>query len=573
MPWRSLRGYVQTPGGSVINLKLEHCRKSFSVDGFNGLKWIIRMNEKINLAGPLSIPFAATAASRRGRFFRHFRTVALGAGLLLVLGGGGMVHADVKLPGLFSDNMVLQQGAPVPIWGWADDGERVNVEFRGQNMTATAQGGKWTVILPQLKAGGPNVLTVSGKNKIELKNVLVGEVWICSGQSNMEWPLSRSFEPQTDIGASANSMIRLLTVPKLKADQPVNDIKARWLECNPQTSPNFSAVAYYFGRDLQKALGVPVGLIHTSWGGSPAEVWMSQDVLEANPEYKSSILGGYAVSLKKYQDALAQFEAEQAELKKQGKTSDKKPPVKPSWKPAELYNGMIAPLLPGAFKGAIWYQGESNAGRAYQYRTLFADMIRNWRRDWKAGDFTFLAVQLAPFQKIKEQPGDSDWAELREAQGLATQVLPKVGVAVITDVGEENDIHPKKKEPVGARLALAARGIAYGEKIVWSGPLYRSKEINGDKIVLHFDHVGKGLEARGGELKGFSIAGADQKFVWAKAEIQGDKIVVSSPDVSQPVAVRFGWANYPVVNLWNKDGLPASPFRTDQFPMITQPKK
>ena len=241
---------------------------------------------------------------------------------------------------------------------------------------------------------------------------------------------------------------------------------------------------------------------------------------------------------------------------------------------------MIAPLISYAITGAIWYQGESNAGRAEQYRTLFADMIRNWRQDWDEGDFTFLAVQLAPYDKVKRRsleditkaPGESDWAELREAQLLATKVLTNVGLAVITDVGEKDDIHPKKKEPVGARLALAARGIAYGEKIEYSGPVYASLKVEGDKAIISFDHADGGLEARGGELKGFAICGEDRKFVWAKADIDANKLIVSSPDVQKPVAVRYGWADYPMVNLWNKAGLPASPFRTDEFPMITAGK-
>jgi sialate O-acetylesterase len=476
--------------------------------------------------------------------------------------------------------MVLQQNMRVPIWGWADEGEEVTVSFRNSKATAIAKGGKWQVTLVNLRAGGPDHLTVSGKNTITLTNVMVGEVWVCSGQSNMEWPLSSSFESQTDISVSANTMLRLFTVPRLKAEQPMLDVKASWSESSAETTPKFSAVAYYFGRTLQAARKVPVGLIHTSWGGSPAEVWMRQQVLEANPEYKKSILDKYAEDLKKYQDDFAKFEKEQEELKQKGQPSDGKAPQKPNWKPSELYNGMIAPLLPFAIKGAIWYQGESNAGRAYQYRSLFPDMIRNWRQDWGAGDFTFLAVQLAPWDKNKKRsleeitasPGDSDWAELREAQMLATQVLPKVGVAVITDVGEKDDIHPTHKKPVGERLALAARGIAYGEKLVYSGPRYKGMKVSGNKIILTFNDTGRGLEARDGDLKGFSIAGTDQKFVWAKAVIQGNKIVVSNPQVSKPVAVRYGWADYPVVNLWNKDGLPASPFRTDSFPAVTRPK-
>ena len=509
---------------------------------------------------------------------RQFAWVTLTVSFVVALTSSTL--ADVKLPGLFSDNMVLQQNMRVPIWGWADEGEKVTVSFRNSKATALTKGGRWQVVLGSFKEGGPDQLTVSGQNTITLTNVMVGEVWVCSGQSNMEWPLSSSFESQGDISTSSNPMLRLFTVPRLKAEQPVPDVKASWVESSPESTPKFSAVAYYFGRALQTARKVPVGLIHTSWGGSPAEVWMRQQVLDANPEYKKSILDKYAADLNQYQEDLARFNKEQEQLKQQGQASDKKAPQKPNWKPAELYNGMIVPLLPYAIKGAIWYQGESNAGRAYQYRSLFADMIRNWRQDWGEGNFTFLAVQLAPWDKNKKRsleeitaaPGDSDWAELREAQIMAAQTLPKVGIAVITDVGDKDDIHPTRKQPVGERLALAAREIAYGEKLVYSGPTYKSMKISGNKIILTFNNVGRGLEARDGELKGFSIAGADQKFVLAKAAVQGNKVVVSNLQVSQPVAVRYGWADYPVVNLWNKDGLPASPFRTDNFPMVTRPK-
>ncbi len=489
-----------------------------------------------------------------------------------ILFGASLAQADVRLHNLFTDNMVLQRDAAVPVWGWADDGEQVTVEFRGQKVTTKAKGGQWMVRLKRLQAGGPDELKVTGKNAITLQNVLVGEVWIASGQSNMEMALRSCANPDGDIAAAANPMLRLYTVPKLKANAPTNNVNAAWQECNPTTVPSFSAVGYYFGRDLQKALKVPVGIIHTSWGGSPAEVWMSEKVLASNPDYKREILDAYPAALEKYKESLARFEKEQAAAKAADKPFNKRRPS-PGWKPTELYNGMIAPLIPYAINGAIWYQGESNAGRAWQYRTLFPDMIKNWRRDWGQGNFTFLLVQLAPFMAIKDQPADSGWAELREAQLLSTQVLPKVGMAVITDVGDEKDIHPKQKEPVGARLALAGRAIAYGEKIEFAGPLYKSMKVKDGKAILSFDHVGSGLEARGGELKGFAIAGEDQKFVWAKAEIQGDKVVVSSPEVSKPAAVRYGWADCPVVNFWNKDGLPASPFRTDSFPMITAPKK
>ena len=302
---------------------------------------------------------------------------------------------------------------------------------------------------------------------------------------------------------------------------------------------------------------------------------MRQEVLESNPRYNREILESYSASEKTYQDAMAAYEKEKAEGKMNGTKFTKKAPAQP-WEPTELYNGMIAPLVHYGIKGAIWYQGESNAGRAEQYRTLFPDMIRNWRADWNEGDFPFFLVQLAPFKAIKNQPADSEWAELREAQLLTTKILPHTGMAVITDVGNPSNIHPTQKQPVGARLALAARHIAYGEKIVYSGPIFKSMQVEGEKAVLKFENVGSGLEARDGALKGFAICGEDRKFVWATAEIEGrgsrSRVVVSSPQVAHPVAVRFGWADCPVVNFWNKDGLPASPFRTDDFPMITAAK-
>ena len=463
-------------------------------------------------------------------------------------------RAEVRLPALFSDNMVLQRDARVPVWGWADEGEVVTVRFGDQIVKAKTKGGKWMATLKNLKVGEPGVLIVQGRNHIEIKNVVVGEVWVCSGQSNMELALKNSLESASDIANSANPKLRLIVIPKVKSDKPLDDVKAQWKESNPETSPGFSAVAWYFGRALQQSLNVPVGLIDTCWGGSPAEVWMSQKKLASNPDYKRDILDAY-----------------QGDSVKLGTNVLKR------WKPCELYNGMIAPLIPFAIKGAIWYQGESNAPRAKQYRSLFADMIRNWRQDWDEGKFPFMLVQLAPYDQKKQRsieeitakPVESNWAELREAQLLSTKALPKVGMAVITDIGEKDDIHPKKKQPVGERLALAARGIAYGEKVEYSGPIYKSMKVKDGKAIISFTHAGCGLEARDGELKGFAICGPDKKFVWGKAEIEGDKVVVSSPEVSQPVAVRYGWDDFPVVNLWNKADLPASPFRTDDFPMVT----
>lgn len=494
-------------------------------------------------------------------------------------------RADVKLPALFTDHMVLQQGMSVPVWGWADEGEQVTVTFTGQKHTTRAVGGKWRINLTPLKASvAPELLVVQGKNRIELKNVVVGEVWIASGQSNMQWGLNQSHEPQKDITNAANRNLRLFYVPRVKADAPTADLgglhhgaKPVWMVAASNSVVDFSAVAYYFGRDLQKARQVPVGIIHTSWGGSPAEVWMSHAVLSANPDYKRDILDAYPKALDSFKSAKAAFDDKAAAAKKDGaqeapKAPKSAQPPRAPWKPGELYNSMIAPLIPFAIKGGIWYQGESNAGRAWQYRTLFADMIRNWRKDWGQGDFTFLTVELAPFTKILTEPAESNWAELREAQIVASRAVGNAGTVTITDVGEENDIHPKKKEPVGARLALLAQKLAYGEKITAAGPTFKSAKFEGNKATITLDNVGSGLLVKGGEeAKGFAICGEDRKFVWAKAEIKGDTVVLTSDKVAKPVAARFGWASYPVVNLWNKDGLPAHPFRTDSFPVTTEP--
>lgn len=542
------------------------------------------------------------------------------AGALLALAlTSSSARADVKLPSLISDGMVLQQGMQCPVWGWADNGEKVTVSFRGQDVSTVAKDGKWMVRLPVMKAGGPWSMTIAGKNTIKLENVFVGEVWVCSGQSNMEFVLRSAANADQAIAESANPMIHLFTVPKLKASAPVNDVRqgdgkpVQWVECGPSTSPYFSAVGYFFGRYLQQALKVPVGLIHTSWGGSPAEVWMSNGAIAGDPEYAGLMtgtlksLGYYWQSLASLSNTIPQVKAEDAKKladarqkaremvaaaqsksdaekaaaetaarnlvsNTQRANSDRENPRRP-WIPSELYNGMVAPLIPYGIKGAIWYQGESNAGRAYQYRRLYADMIRNWRKDWGEGDFPFICVQLAPYMQIRDTPVESAWAELREAQLISTQILPNAGMAVITDVGDATNIHPTKKEPVGERLALAARHIAYGENIVFSGPSYDGMRVRRSNVFVRFKNVGSGLVARDGELKGFAIAGADRKFYWANAKIQGSQIVVSSPSVPRPVAVRYGWADCPVVNLWNKEGLPASPFRTDNFPGVTQPKK
>jgi sialate O-acetylesterase len=495
-----------------------------------------------------------------------------------VVAVGSAASAAVKLNGMFTDNMVLQQGKKVPVWGTAESGEKVTVSIDRQKANVKAKDGKWMVWLKPMKAGGPFEMTVGGQNTITLKNVLVGEVWICSGQSNMGWPVSQTVNAQEVMANSANPQIRLYHVPNTTSDTPLTEVKGAWTECGPQTVPNFSAVGYYFGRDLQAALKVPVGLINTSWGGTPAEAWTSRQTLENTPglkvilsDWERYIEREYPKKLQAWQTDMERWKQEAERARKQGENPPREPqkPWGPDFfcRPCCLYNAMIHPLLPYAIQGAIWYQGESNAGRAYQYRTLLPAMIKNWRQDWQTGDFTFLTVQLAPFDgRMKE----NSWPELREAQLLTTRAMPNVGMAVITDLGDKMDIHPKRKAEVGARLALLARAIAYRQRLVYSGPEYSTMKVKGDKVILSFKHVGGALVAKGGELKGFTIAGKDEKFVPAQAVIEGNTVVVSSPEVKAPVAVRYGWLNYPEVNLFNKEDLPATPFRTDDFPMITK---
>jgi sialate O-acetylesterase len=495
---------------------------------------------------------------------------------------GPAAFSAVKPHALISDGMVLQQGMPVAIWGKADEGEKVTVRCQDQEASTTSKDGKWLVQLHNLKAGGPFEMTIAGSNTIKFKNVLVGEVWICGGQSNMEWPVRLSADPEKMAAASANPMLHLFTVAKRPASRPLDNVDGSWQACGPKTVINFSAVAYFFGRDLQKARQVPVGLIHDSWGGTPAEAWASKSSLEAESLLRPMVqrqeraLADYPKALEKYIADLSKYKerVDEANANRHDLPTAPSPPQNPARNPgaaSTLYDGMIAPVVPYAIRGAIWYQGESNAGRAYEYRTLLPTMIKNWRDSWQEGDFPFLIVQLAPFMKISAEPQESEWAELREAQLLTSLTVPKTALAVITDVGHETDIHPKWKEPVGARLALAGRALAYGEKIVYSGPVYGDIKIEGDRAILGFEHQGGGLMAKNGPLVGFTIAGEDRKFVKAEAKIQKDKVVVWSSKVSRPVAVRYGWANYPLGNLWNRDGLPASPFRTDDFPMLTDP--
>lgn len=496
-------------------------------------------------------------------------------------------RADVTPYPIFSDNMVLQRGVPLVIWGKAAPGEQVQVSLnRAVAGEASASGastaadreGNWSLKLGEQKAGAEYTLTFKGQNTIVMKNVAVGEVWICSGQSNMEMSVNGSETPAQIKENSANPELRLYTVQKRAAVVPIanqSDLKhfTKWVVCGPESVGGFSAVAYHFGRKLQKTLGVPVGLIHTSWGGTPAEAWTSQEALEAEPSLKYYANSANAAR-KNYDEAITRWEAEADKAKAEGKPVPKQPSppsVGPNV-PGVLYNAMIYPLLKFKVKGAIWYQGESNTGKAYEYRTLFQTMIQDWRKRFDC-ELPFMLVQLAPFGN--GNAAGVTYAELRDAQLLATKKLPKVGMAVITDVGNETDIHPKPKGPVGERLALAALALAYGHKEEFSGPVLKDVAYNKSTATLTFDHTTGGLVAKGGELTGFSVLGDDGKFYPAKAEIKGDTVVLSCNDVSKIEGVRYGWMNFakPTLNLFNGAGLPASPFRTDELPLTTQPKK
>ncbi len=639
---------------------------------------------------------------------------------------------------LFTDHMVLQRGVSAPIWGWTKPGAQVTVSISGTSASATAgTDGKWMAKLGLLSAGGPFELTVAGPETVKLSDVLVGDVWICSGQSNMEMGIAQVKDAAKEIEDADDPQIRLFTVPKNVSNKPLamfgptHDGKpawqegmTKWLVCSPKNVMvgawgGFSAAGYFFGRDLQHELKVPIGLIHTSWGGTVAEAWTSGEALETMLDFKPAVQqlraestpattaqrpAQYATRMEQWYrkndpgsaggevwagasfndtdwktmklpthweeaglpdyDGVVWFRKEidvpanwvghdlalhlgpiddrdttffdgvkvggldlynlprnysiPSKLFHAGKNtiavrvldtggaggiwgqpgdmkiepagqSDRAVSLAGEWRyrdslplnkaatpppspaaaganpnvPTVLYNAMIEPLVPYAIKGAIWYQGESNAGRAVQYRTLLPTMIRDWRNRFGVGEFPFLIVQLASFQDSKPQPAESSWAELREAQSLAAKAAGHSATASAIDIGEARDIHPKNKQEVGRRLALAARAVAYGEDVEYEGPTFKSMDVQGSRAILHFDHVGGGLEVKGSELKGFAIAGPDGKFIWGEATIDGDTVVVSSPKIDHPTAVRYAWADNPVANLYNKAGLPANPFRTD----------
>lgn len=630
--------------------------------------------------------------------------------------------AEISLPKVFSDNMVLQRDIPIKIWGWAGHGETVTITFIDQTVTAKPdKKGKWRVELAPVAAGGPYEMKLNGKNEILLSNILVGDVWICSGQSNMEWPLSASLNGTEEAKNASNPRIRLLTVQKNLSALPLADINSDgWLVCSPEYAANFSAVGYFFGQKLNNDLDVPIGLINTSWGGTNVETWTSARAIEQvdgfqgisaevksfnpdaiNEKFKAQVeaihgpLPGEDIGMDGDRALFADPETDYSDWKgmdlptlwegagldaldgivwfvkefdlgfpdvqngaeihlgpiddsditflngaeigrtiqkynvdrvykvdksllKQGKNilvvrvedtggggglygspeqmfislTGKKISLAGSWNykigkgdfssginpnvlPSLLYNAMIYPLIPYGIKGAIWYQGESNAERAYEYRTLFPTMITNWRNDWGLGDFPFLFVQLANFMEAADQPGESSWAELRESQAM-TLSLPNTGMATIIDIGEADDIHPRNKHDVGKRLAVSALKVAYGKEIVASGPVFKGMEVKGEKVMIRFENVDSGffIKNKYGYINGFAMAGEDRQFYWAKAEIDGKNIILTCTKVKQPIAVRYGWANNPDdLNLYNMEGLPAVPFRTDSWPGVTSGKR
>ncbi|MCC6484933.1 MAG: sialate O-acetylesterase [Armatimonadetes bacterium] len=504
------------------------------------------------------------------------------------------VRSDVQLHSLFSNGAVLQSGMPVAVWGTAGDGEVVKVRVQNREQSTVARNGKWLVRLKPLKAGGPFEMRVTGDNQLT-RNVLVGEVWIAGGQSNMELSLKYTTNAEADSAASADSQLRLFAVPHISSPWPLQKVGATWQTAGPETTPGFSAVGYYFGRALRKALNMPVGIIQSTWGGSRAELWMPREDFRKHPalahhaEEFDKAMAQYAEELRAYHATRREYDKTVASGSKP--TTAPARPKNPlvSFPMSSFYNGMIAPLIPYSMRGVIWYQGESNAGRAYEYRALFPALIESWRNAWGEGDFPFYFVQLAPFGPISPEPEDSTWAVVREAQLHTANTVPNTGMAVITDYGNPTDIHPTDKEPVGQRLALLALKGTYKKRVIASGPTYRRVRFEGNRAIVSFDNLYGGLvqktvvlpgmseaekaNASGSRLTGWTIAGDDRVFHKATAEIAGDTVVVSSQDVSRPVAVRYGWANTPVVNLFNKAGLPATPFRTDSFPVATQPAR
>lgn len=520
-------------------------------------------------------------------------------------------HATIAPAPLFTDNAVLQRGQSIPVWGTAEPEENITVSLNGKTAQTAANGaGEWMVKLPEQTAGGPYTLTISGNKSetVALKNILIGEVWLCSGQSNMEYPLS-GMSPDAITKATIPTVndpqLRFVMVARTLAPTPQKKVGAQWKEATPDTVAPLSAVAYYFARDLRRSLNVPVGIVESAFGGTFGQCWMSREAIESQPSLKyyldeeaayatityPKLLQDYQAALPEYQkkldaEKIAYDAAVQAGGPRPRRPSLPKPPQTPAqWQaaPTHLFNGMIAPLIPYAIRGAVWYQGEGNWNKGYEYHTLLPTLITDWRSRWKQGDFPFYIVQLPPNQAVNPNPERSWLAEVREAQRLAALRLPNTELVVTTDVGDSKDIHPYRKEPVGQRLAILARAGVYGEKIESSGPVLDAVVPEGNQIRVRFTHA-QGLRtaqitdrldngpmvAPADQVTGFTIAGADNRFFNATAKIEGTSVVLSAPDVAAPVAVRYGWSQFPLANLQNGAGLWASPFRTDNDRLISQ---
>ena len=478
------------------------------------------------------------------------------------------VSAQVKLPNMLSDHAVLQRGMPIHIWGWSSPGEKVAVSFHSQKMNTTADDlGKWSVYLQPEQAGGPYTLTVAGTTTETRNDILVGDVWFASGQSNMQFPL-KGFGNGTDlkdqakeIAAATHPNIRLLRFPDKASDFPLSDQPSTWTDCTPETAAEFSAVAYFYGREISEREHVPVGLIDSTWGGTPVESWMSLETL-SNPA-----LSPVWRTRAQFEDGLTDLDATVAREKREdaaaaaeGKPAPKHPwhPNEVSWAPSALFNGMIAPAVPYTVRGFLWYQGETNSGpqRAPLYSALFSTMINDWRARWNEGMLPFLYVQISSFNSPPE-----DWGTLRDQQRRTLEVA-NTAMAVSLDKGTFDNVHPPDKQTVGHRLALAGRALSYGEKVEFSGPLFRTAYTQNGAMHVWFDHA-EGLHAAGA-VKGFEVAGSDGKFSPAEATVEGTSVVVRSASVPQPVAVRYGWTNYTDANLYNAADLPASTFTSQR---------
>ena len=490
------------------------------------------------------------------------------------------VKGIVRLPAIFSDHMVIQDGRPVKVWGWASPGESIEIEFAGQKLRLRANNaGKWKAEFKPVKGRGPHQMVFTGRNRLTIQDILVGEVWVCSGQSNMEWPLARSHNSSKEIAEAEFPKIRLFKIQRQASGKPQENCQGTWVSCNPQSAKNFSAVAYFFGRNLKIKTGTPIGLIQSTWGGSPIEGWTSVAALErvkdARPilDKGESRVNAFTANKKSYIGRINGWENRRKKAIETGKKVPLKPraPSDPAGKPnhpGSLFNGMINPVIPFSIRGAIWYQGESNVFRARQYQALFPAHIKDWRDRWGQGDFPFLFVQIAPF-RYSRYPNEM-CPELWEAQLMTFRNVPNTGMVVTSDIGDLRNIHPSNKKEVGRRLALWALNGTYGRKeLLPSGPIYKDYRVDKNRILLEFDYTGDGIVSTDNEsLRYFTIAGDDQVFHPAKAEILGGgkTIAVSSRLARNPVSVRFAWSHDAQHNLGNKAGLPASPFRTDVWP-------